>query len=336
MSPNKPDSYHSFGYGEHDSLSTLPLLFLSCIVVLWKPSHGPAHICTRRLQRSQVISGKCPPFSWPFPEWAAHPALENRRVWPRVCDRTCARQGGEERGRKLQATWHLMLKLVSTPLDFRCWQWSQMDLHQQRTWPSLFSELPLLAACQNESWAFNGARSQDCRFMDLFSKLLLEGFSGIYLLQASGQGSQEQLCSAGFGVTQACCLTWVPLFCVVHLLLVCCQDAPGYQPPLLIKGFCSIIFHAVPLQHFSRSNTWGCSKQQRDNAGTRKTFNVVTSDYLSWSCFLLKWLLSPQIPICLSLASLNSSSIPTLIKVLTAVAFLVSTWSHTTITVSAK
>lgn len=66
------------------------------------------------------------------------------------------------------------------------------------------------------SWAFDRAKSEDCRLMESFFvvcdlfvsflKLLLERFSGFYLLQASGQGLQEKLCSAGFGVREACCL----------------------------------------------------------------------------------------------------------------------------------
>lgn len=45
-----------------------------------------------------------------------------------------------------------------------------------------------------------------CDLFVSFLKLLLERFSGIYLPQASGQGLQEKLCSAGFGVREACCL----------------------------------------------------------------------------------------------------------------------------------
>ena len=136
-----------------------------------------------------------------------------------VCDCTRVREGGEKgRGTKSQARMASSIKItLLLELHLIFWASKQARRICRSRGPGFHfsSELSLLAEHQNMSWAFDRATSQDYRFMDFFClwfvvgvffKLLLERFSGIYLLQASGQGLHEKLCSAGFGFTQACCL----------------------------------------------------------------------------------------------------------------------------------
>lgn len=159
------------------------------------------------------------------------------------CDSTCAWEGGEK-GKGINLHAKIIFNITITlllPHHFIFWASNQIRRIYiiRGPGPHFPSELSLLAACQDKHvlgiWQGKEPRLQVhgiflfvCDLLVSFLKLLLERFSGIYLLQASGQGLQEKLCSAGFGVREACCLIWVPLLCVRDLLFVCCQDASGH------------------------------------------------------------------------------------------------------------
>lgn len=186
----------------------------------------------------QTSSGKMSPFLLVIPEIT--PSFMKKQK----CDCTCAWEGGEKgKGTELQAKKYLILQLLycfhSTWFFGLAIKSEGFTLSEDLAL-NFSSELSLLAACQNKYvlgiWQGKEPRLQVhgifflfvCDLFVSFLKLLLERFSGIYLLQASGQGLQEKLCSAGFGVREACCLIWVPLLCVRDLLFVCCQDASGH------------------------------------------------------------------------------------------------------------
>lgn len=183
----------------------------------------------------QTSSGKFHPFYWSFLKSDAF-------IKKQKCDCTCAWEGGEKgKGTSSQKIFNITITLL-LPLHLIFWASNQVRRIYiiRRPGPHFSSELSLLAACQNKYvlgiWQGKEPRLQVrgiffvvvCDLFVSFLKLLLERFSGIYLLQASGQGLQEKLCSAGFGVREACCLIWVPLLCVRDLLFVCCQDASGH------------------------------------------------------------------------------------------------------------
>lgn len=127
---------------------------------------------------------------------------------------------------------------------------------------------------------------------------------------------------------QACCLVWVPLFCVKDLLLVCCQDASGYQPPLLTKR---LFFMLFPSSSFSRRNTRGCSERQKDNAGTwEKKISVVAPEVIfTWIGFS-----APKHQLLFP-CFLNSCLIVT-VSFLTVMTLIVPAWFYNTATRSCE
>lgn len=154
-------------------------------------------------------------------------------------------------GTELQARMAPNIKITSLfPLHLIFWTSNQPRRISISRGPGLCvsSETSLLATHQNTSWAFHRARSQDCRFrfMDVFCLwlvlLLLEFFLSffwkglvvfIYCKQVGRAYKSSFVQQALVSRRRAALFEY--LTCVRDLLFVCCQDASGYQPPLLIK-----------------------------------------------------------------------------------------------------